>query len=620
MAQAEVYIPWEGWRLVRLIGHGSFGRVYEIEKRTGKSVQKAAMKVIPISTEMLDDVYGSQYDEGTARKLCENSLNSIRKEYTFMQELRGNPNIVRCDDMKEIWHQDGIGCDVYIMMELLTPLHVIWKSESITEDDTIELGRDICRALTVCEQHKIIHRDIKPQNILVSGKGVYKLGDFGTAKTFEHTSSATKAGTETYMAPEIIRREKYGRDVDTYSLGLVMYRMLNRGQLPFLPAGIIPTAEQRAESLQRRISGEMIPPPAEGSPALQAIVLKACSFNRIDRYSSASEMLEDLDMVSEKTMAMFHSHGPERKKNGFVREPVQSNITLTAEEAVRGCQRTVTIGNRIYTVDIPANTAAGDRFEIRSQTGELTGIVSVAGIVRDRPERTEPVRPAQVSAQHPEKSRKVMIAVIAAAVILAMAGAAALLHNSSKKPKVIPEEPEAVTQEAEQKTAPAAESEPEPEPEQEAAPQSTAAPVNMDHVRYVSASSQLNTDKKGNTYYPDNMVDNDLDTGWVEGVSGNGEGQVAHVVFDDVYKVSGFMIYAGYQKSRDTYNENARPASITMEFSDGTSMDFDLKDEMKAQQFTFPESVETDYVDITIRSVYAGSKFEDTVISEISFY
>ncbi len=618
MAQAEVYIPWEGWRLVRLIGHGSFGRVYEIEKRDGKNVQKAAMKVIPISTEMLDDVYGSQYDEGTARKLCENSLNSIRKEYMFMRELRGNPNIVRCDDMREIWHQDGIGCDVYIMMELLTPLHVIWKSESITEDDAIDLGRDICRALTVCEQHKIIHRDIKPQNILVSGKGVYKLGDFGTAKTFEHTSSATKAGTETYMAPEIIRREKYGRDVDTYSLGLVMYRMLNKGQLPFIPAGIIPTAEQRAESLQRRISGETLPLPAEGSSALQAIVMKACSYNRIDRYSSASEMLEDLDTVCEKTMAMFHSHGPERKQNGFVREPVQNNITLTAEEAIRGCQRSVTIGNRIYTIDIPANTAAGDRFEIRSQTGELTGIVNIAGIVRSQPVKPVQTPPVQVSAKHPEKNRKVMIAVIAAAVILAVAGAAALLHDSSKKPEVIPDEPETVTQEAEPEETPAAET--EPEPEQEEAPQSTAAPVNMDHVRYVSASSQLNTDKKGNTYYPDNMVDNDLSTGWVEGVSGNGEEEVAHIVFDGKYKVSGFIIYAGYHKSRDTYNENARPASIRLQFSDGTSMDFDLKDEMKGQQFTFPGSVDTDYVDITIRSVYKGSKWEDTVISEVVFY
>ena len=619
MAQAEVYIPWEGWRLVRLIGQGSFGRVYEIEKRTGRNVQKASMKVISISTEMLDDVYGSQYDEGTARKLCENALNGIRKEYEFMKELRGNPNIVRCDDMREIWHQDGIGCDVFIMMELLTPLNAIWKSDSITEDDVIALGRDICRALIACEQHTIIHRDIKPQNILVNDKGVYKLGDFGTAKVFERTSSATKAGTEIYMAPEVIKREKYGRDVDTYSLGLVMYRMLNKGQLPFIPVGVIPTAEQRTESLQRRISGETPPPPADGSPAIKAIVLKACSFNRIDRYSYASEMLEDLDMVSEETVPMFHSNGPGKKQRRFVKEPEQINITLTAEEAIRGCHRSVTIGNKIYTIEIPANTATGDRFEIRSQTGELTGIANIVGIVREQPEP-----PGKgLSPQAPSgKNLKVIIAAIAAVVVLAAAGAIALLHGGDQKPADTPDEPEAVTQEAVQEDSPADEvaSEPETVPEQEEAPQITADPVNMGHIKYVSASSQLDTDKKGFTYFPENMVDNDLSTGWVEGVSGNGEGEVAHIVFDDVYKVSGFMINSGYQKSQDIYKANSRPSLITLEFSDGTSMDFNLKDEMNAQQFTFPESVDTDYVDITIRAVYTGSKWEDTVISEIRFY
>ena len=307
MAVTGIKVPWDGWKLVKPLGHGSYGKVYEIEK-SGRGAEpggKAAMKVITIEGEMLDDVFGSQYDPETVRKICGESLNNIRREYDLMYELRNNPNIVRCDDMKVLSHDDGIGYDVYIMMELLTPLQKVWKTGEYNEEEVLRLGEDICRALCVCEQHKIIHRDIKPQNILVTDNGTYKLGDFGTARSFEHTASATMAGTETYMAPEVVRRERYGRDVDTYSLGLVMYRMLNNGQLPFLEAGKIPTAGDRAQSFQRRISGEPLPEPATGSQAIKAVVLKACAYDRNDRYSSAYEMLDDIIMAGERTLPFF---------------------------------------------------------------------------------------------------------------------------------------------------------------------------------------------------------------------------------------------------------------------------------------------------------------------------
>ena len=332
MKNSDIYIPWDGWRMVRPIGYGSFGRVYEIERRNGNNIEKAAMKVISVSVDMMDDLYGSQYDDKSMRDMCLKKVQGICREYVIMRELRGNPNIVRCDDIKEIEHQDGIGYDVYIMMELLIPLQQIWRSREITEDDAFRLGEDICRALMVCEEHNIIHRDIKPQNILVSENGTYKLGDFGTARTFEHTASATMAGTETYMAPEIIRREKYGRDVDTYSLGLVMYRMLNRGQLPFIETEGIATAADRNRSLQRRLSGEALPPPADGSDMLKAIVLKACAYDRADRYRSASEMLDDLMEITEQTMALFEQEQSYAEDLTGVREFIQSYGTHNTVE------------------------------------------------------------------------------------------------------------------------------------------------------------------------------------------------------------------------------------------------------------------------------------------------
>lgn len=177
-----------------------------------------------------------------------------------------------------------------------------------SEDQVIALGKDICNALEALARHHIIHRDIKPSNILVTKNGTYKLGDFGTARPFEHTTSATVAGTETYMAPEVLYRKKYGRDVDTYSLGLVMYRMLNNGRLPFLDTDDVPTPADRERALQRRLEGEALPAPATGSRALQAVVLKACSYNRKDRYATAADMRDDLLLAEEGTRHMFHDH------------------------------------------------------------------------------------------------------------------------------------------------------------------------------------------------------------------------------------------------------------------------------------------------------------------------
>ena len=82
----------------------------------------------------------------------------------------------------------------------------------------------------------MIHRDIKPQNIFITSKGDYKLGDFGVARTMEKTMSGmSKKGTYNYMAPEVYHRVNTGLVSDQYSLGLVLYWLLNEKRMPFLP-------------------------------------------------------------------------------------------------------------------------------------------------------------------------------------------------------------------------------------------------------------------------------------------------------------------------------------------------------------------------------------------------
>ena len=161
------------------------------------------------------------------------------------------------------------------------------------------LGMDICRALDLCGKYQIIHRDIKPENIFVSELGDFKLGDFGIARTAEKTMSAmSRKGTYTYMAPEVYKGEAYNASVDQYSLGIVLYRLLNDYRAPFLPAAPNPISfTDREEAQNRRMRGEPFPNPAHASGEMAAVIRKACAFYPQDRFASAADMGEALKQL-----------------------------------------------------------------------------------------------------------------------------------------------------------------------------------------------------------------------------------------------------------------------------------------------------------------------------------
>ena len=286
-------IQWPGWETVRLIGRGSFGAVYEIQRDVFGEIERAALKVItiPENGADIDDLRVEGYDDESITSRFQGYLEDIVKEYSTMAKMKGHPNVVYCDDVKYVQHDDGIGWDIYIKMELLTPI-MKCLDQVENEQSVIDLGIAMCNALVLCKERSIVHRDIKPQNIFVSRDGTFKLGDFGIAKTAERTTSGTKVGTYKYMAPEVYNNRPYGPAADQYSLGLVMYWLLNDRRTPFSPKKATATEEDFAR--KRRFDGEQIPPPSHGSKQLQSIVLKACAYDPKDRFASAAEMLEAL--------------------------------------------------------------------------------------------------------------------------------------------------------------------------------------------------------------------------------------------------------------------------------------------------------------------------------------
>lgn len=342
-------INWPGWETVRLIGRGSFGAVYEIQRDVLGDVEKAALKVIsiPQNASDIDEMYSDGYDDESITSTFQSHLKSIVAEYSLMRKMNGCSNIVNCDDVRYVQHDDGIGWDIFIKMELLTPLTRALPDE-IPEDTVIHIAKDICAALVLCKKHGIVHRDIKPQNIFVSENGDYKLGDFGIAKTVEKTMGGTKIGTYKYMAPEVYNNQPYGSSADIYSLGLVLYWLLNERRMPFMP---LPPAKIKAgmdeDARHRRLSGEQILAPAHGCDELKRIVLKACAYDPKDRYASAAMMLDDLNkltgaarvsaaIVSDGTtdtkqdddLTVGPVFGDEQKQNDSKAEELESDTTV----------------------------------------------------------------------------------------------------------------------------------------------------------------------------------------------------------------------------------------------------------------------------------------------------
>ncbi len=290
---------WPGWETVRLIGRGSFGAVYEIERDVLGEKEKAALKVItiPQSSSDIDELFGEGYDDESITNTFRDHLKSIVAEYSLMRKMNGSSYVVNCDDVRYVQHDDGFGWDIFIKMELLTPITKALGKE-VADEQVIRIGSDLCKALILCNKHNIIHRDIKPANIFVSENGDYKLGDFGIAKTVEKTSGGTKIGTYEYMAPEVYRDLPYGHTVDIYSLGMVLYWLLNERRTPFLKMPPeLPTSVEKEQARRRRFAGEELPAPAHGIKELKRIILKACAYDPKDRYQSAEEMLRELETI-----------------------------------------------------------------------------------------------------------------------------------------------------------------------------------------------------------------------------------------------------------------------------------------------------------------------------------
>lgn len=188
----------------------------------------------------------------------------------------------------------------YIVMEYVdgvTLRDIVHNDGPMPPRRALEVISDACQALNFSHQHGIVHRDVKPANIMISKSGAVKVMDFGIARALADsgnsvTRTAAVIGTAQYLSPEQARGESVDPRSDVYSLGCVLYEMIT-GVPPFVGDSPVAVAYQHVRE-------DPVPPSqrhAGISPELDAVVLKALAKNPDNRYQTAAEMRADLVRV-----------------------------------------------------------------------------------------------------------------------------------------------------------------------------------------------------------------------------------------------------------------------------------------------------------------------------------
>lgn len=326
---------WPKWEVVKTIGEGSFGKVFEIVRNEFGIEEHSALKVIsiPQSEHEVQSLKNDGMTYNDTTEYFKGIVNDFVQEIQLMTQLKGNSNIVAYEDFAVVEKTESIGFEILIRMEILTGLPTYLRENRFRVYDVIQLGIDMCRALEVCRELNIVHRDIKPDNIFVSSNGNFKLGDFGVARTIEKSMAGlSRKGTYSYMAPEIYNGNEYGFEADIYSLGIVLYKLLNNNRDPFLPPYPAPVKyNDKTEAMIKRIQGLELPTPVNADDKLAKIIFKACAYNPSDRYLHPKNLRSDLEAISFDYMELQSEVFSENGINYYTNNSIFSEKSKSVE-------------------------------------------------------------------------------------------------------------------------------------------------------------------------------------------------------------------------------------------------------------------------------------------------
>ncbi|MBW9144135.1 Stk1 family PASTA domain-containing Ser/Thr kinase [Clostridium sp. CM027] len=267
------------------------GSRYELLEKIGEGgmaiVYKAKCRLLNryVAVKILKEEFSNNID----------FMDKFKKEASSVASLSSN-NIVNIYDV-------GQERDInYIVMEYIkgkTLKEIILENGSMNYDQIIDYGMQIAKALECAHKNNIIHRDIKPHNILVTEDGTVKVTDFGIAKAASSvtiTNTSTVMGSAHYFSPEQAKASFVDCRTDIYSFGIVLYEM-STGQVPY-------DAESPVSVALKHIQEQVVPPKKINGNVpenLNKLILKAIEKEPIKRYQTANEMFLDLQRIQKNS-------------------------------------------------------------------------------------------------------------------------------------------------------------------------------------------------------------------------------------------------------------------------------------------------------------------------------
>jgi eukaryotic-like serine/threonine-protein kinase len=293
----------------------------------------------------------------------------------FQKEARNaaalnHPNVVQIYDQGRA--EDG---RFYIAMEHMTGgslEDLILRRGPLGASEAARLASQVAEALHAAHRRGIVHRDIKPQNVLLDKAGNAKVADFGIALAASRTStSGTNLlfGTPSYMSPEQAMGERVGPESDLYSLGVVLYEMLT-GTVPFAAEGALATAMKHLTELPL--------PPRQRNPsvpeAMEALVMELLTKDPEDRYPSAAQLIEDLRRAREGLPLTFAETAgyPET-----LREPRSGPLSVLADSPRSNPRRRRSVGLRLAALAALLTLLGGLGWDL---SRDLEGLKTVGAV------------------------------------------------------------------------------------------------------------------------------------------------------------------------------------------------------------------------------------------------
>ena len=287
-----------------LLGSGASANVYEAVSKEKKK-NKYAVKVIGFGNKHVDsEAFRNSVSMQTDLGLYDNNVVGIHDSVELRVWIEGEHTVSKVEKVDPYEEQRPEGDFLhlqFILMEKISPVLVVnrlkyklfpYQLEVFDEKEILKLAYDIGTALERAHKKKLLHRDVKLENIFYDSKSdQYKLGDFGIAKATDEGMASTIAFTKGYGAPEVVGtlEDKYDCTADIYSYGMMLYVLLNEMRFP--------GSENYRPNMYQYTQGYQPPEPVNGSDEFIRMVLKMISFDPDDRYQSMEEILNELDKL-----------------------------------------------------------------------------------------------------------------------------------------------------------------------------------------------------------------------------------------------------------------------------------------------------------------------------------